>query len=159
MWLTRLLGVADMIEGTHGIRGVTFGAFDLLHAGHVIFLRRARELCGEGGELTVGLHIDPSAERPKKNKPVQSVFERHLQLGHLSIVDKIIPYETEKDLDYMLQTYRFNKRFLGSEYREAFDAYKVNSQKTCMLTQTEIVFIPRFHDFSSTQLRERIKNG
>ena len=143
------------------VTGFTAGAFDLLHAGHVIFLRRCKELCNDygTGELTVGLHIDPSRERPLKNKPIQSVFERFVQLSNLASVDKIIPYETEQDLDYIISTFRFTKRFLGSEYQEAFNAYKVGSQKTCMAVRTEIVFIPRFHEFSSTQLRERIKNG
>jgi glycerol-3-phosphate cytidylyltransferase len=141
------------------MRGITFGAFDLLHAGHVIFLRRCKELCGEKGELTVGLHIDPSIERPEKNKPIQSVFERHLQLGHLSIVDKIVPYETENDLDYILRTYLFNKRFLGTDYLKAYRNWEVSSQRTCQQLNTEIVFIDRFHDFSSTQLRDRIANG
>jgi glycerol-3-phosphate cytidylyltransferase len=140
------------------MKGFTAGAFDLLHAGHVIFLRQCREALDEHGELTVGLHIDPSIERPEKNKPIQSVFERFVQLSHLSVVDKIIPYETEKDLDYILRTFYFNKRFLGSEYLTAYSHNEVKSQSTCKLIGTEIVLIPRFHEFSSTQLRDRIVN-
>jgi glycerol-3-phosphate cytidylyltransferase len=136
--------------------GVTFGTFDLLHAGHVMFLREAKE---HVAHLTVGLHIDPSIERPQKNKPIQTLFERYIQLDALDAVDCIIPYETEKDLDYILRHYKFTKRFLGSEYRKDFDDRKVGSQNTCMLTRTEIVFLTRFHNFSSTELRERIKNG
>lgn len=140
--------------------GVTFGTFDLLHAGHIIFLRQARDDLGDNGELTVGLHIDPSIERPEKNKPVQSVFERYIQLASLvGLVSRIIPYETEKDLDYILRTFKFDTRYLGSDYSQAYNEGTVGSQKTCTLTKTKIVIINRFHEFSSTQLRERIKNG
>jgi glycerol-3-phosphate cytidylyltransferase len=138
------------------ITGVTFGAFDLLHTGHVMFLKEAARQCDL---LTVGLHLDPSVERPEKSKPVQSIFERYTQLEELRSVSTVMPYETEKDLDYILRNYRYDKRFLGSDYRQAFDERKVGSQNTCMLIRTEIVFITRFHNYSSTELRERIKNG
>lgn len=139
------------------VTGVTFGAFDLLHAGHVMLLREAKDQCSH---LTVGLHIDPSKERPdEKAKPIQSLFERFIQLDSLDCVDSIVPYETEKDLDYMLRFYKFNKRFLGSDYRNAYGRGEIGSQKTCNEIGTQITFILRFHEFSSTELRNRIKNG
>ena len=141
------------------LSGVTFGAFDLLHVGHIIFLRRAKEYLGENGELTVGLHIDPSIERPEKNKPVQSVFERYIQLGHLNCVDKIIPYATEQELDYILRTFKFDKRFLGDEYQNDWAFKRVGSQNTCVSLKTDIVFIPRFHHYSSSELRNRIQQN
>ena len=90
------------------IKGFTAGSWDLLHAGHVIFLQKCKELCDS---FVVGLHIDPSIERSYKNKPIQTVFERYIQLR--PFCDEIIPYETEKELEYILRVNKYDRRFLG----------------------------------------------
>ena len=66
------------------IVGITFSTFDLLHAGHIAMLKEASEMCDY---LVVGLHIDPSIERTNKNKPIQSIFERYIQLKGCIYVD------------------------------------------------------------------------
>ena len=49
--------------------GFTCGAFDLLHAGHIVMLEETKQFCDY---LIVGLQTDPSIERPSKNKPKRS---------------------------------------------------------------------------------------
>jgi glycerol-3-phosphate cytidylyltransferase len=73
------------------IRGFTCGAFDLLHPGHVYLLQAASEQCDQ---LWVGLHTDPTIDRPEKNKPIQTTFERHTQLAAIKFVYGVIPYDT-----------------------------------------------------------------
>ena len=53
--------------------GITFSTFDLFHAGHVKMLEEAKRQCDY---LIVGLQLDPSIERPEKNRPSQSIIER-----------------------------------------------------------------------------------
>ena len=53
--------------------GFTASTFDLLHAGHVMMLREAKNQCDY---LICGLQIDPSVDRPKKNSPIQTIVER-----------------------------------------------------------------------------------
>ena len=67
--------------------GITFSTFDLLHAGHIAMLREAKDQCDY---LICGLQIDPSMERPGKNKPIQTVVERYTQLKGVKYVDEII---------------------------------------------------------------------
>jgi len=132
--------------------GITFGAFDLLHAGHFIFLSKCRQHCDQ---LVIGLHIDPSLERSEKNKPIQSVWERYVQLRNVSFVDgEIIPYEREIDIIHILSADKYNVRFLGSDYNNSNSYKLITGEKLC-----PIQFIDRNHNFSSTELRERIKNG
>ena len=69
------------------VRGITFSAFDLFHAGHVIMLREAKEQCDF---LTACIHIDPSKENKDKNKPIQSLLERQLQVKACRYVDDIL---------------------------------------------------------------------
>ena len=95
--------------------GFTCGAFDLLHSGHIIMLKEAKQNCDY---LIVGLQSDPSLDRKEKNKPVQSMFERYIQLSAIKYVNKVIPYETEKCLLDPLKTITINIRFIGEEYKK-----------------------------------------
>jgi len=127
--------------------GLVAGAFDLLHPGHLHLLYKAQARCDE---LIIALHVDPSIERPSKNKPVQSVFERYMQLQHCAYGDEIIPYETERDLENIITSCDINIRFLGSEYIGL--GKDITGFKTC-----DIEYIDRRHDWSSTELRNRLK--
>ena len=132
------------------ITGITFGAFDLLHAGHVSFIKECR---AASHFLIVGLHVDPSVERASKNKPAQSVYERYLQLEACKYVDKIIPYETEKDIENILAISKVNRRFLGTEYIDV----EYTAKKLCEKLNIEVIFIPRMHSYSSSELRQRMR--
>ena len=131
--------------------GFTCSCFDLLHAGHVAMLEEAKNNCEH---LIVGLQIDPSLERDGKNKPIQSIVERQIQLRACKYVDEIIVYKTEKDLKTILKTLPINIRFIGEEYTiENF-----TGKKLCKEKRIRIYYNKRKHKFSSSELRERIKN-
>ena len=127
------------------VRGFTCGAFDLLHPGHLFLFKKAKEECGW---LIIGLHTDPSIDRPSKNKPCESVFERWYRLSAVKYVDEIIPYDTEADLYNLLVLQQPDLRFLGEEY--AGRGYTGND------LDIEVSFIARHHDYSSSALRNKI---
>jgi len=129
--------------------GFTCGAFDLLHPGHMHLLSRISDECDF---VVVGLHTDPSIERPEKNKPVQSTFERYIQLMSLRNVNQVIPYDTEQDLINILATVDIHKRFLGTDYRFT----KITGESICHDRGIELIFIPRLHSWSSSELRGRL---
>lgn len=129
--------------------GFTAGAFDLLHAGHILMLAEARSKCDR---LVVGLHTDPTIDRPQKNKPIQSTFERYLQLKALSVVDDIVPYDTEEDLLNLLANTQIDIRFLGDDYSKPGLGYTGRS------LDIPVHFCARKHNYSSSELRQRIKN-
>jgi glycerol-3-phosphate cytidylyltransferase len=129
--------------------GITFGAFDLLHAGHVLFFESCKEHCDH---LIVGLHIDPSIQNSKKNKPIESLIERTIKLNGCRFVDKVLPYETEEDIDFMLKCPAgadLQYYFVGSDHENDFitgqDEFK-----------GKILLIPRNHGYSSSDLRARV---
>jgi glycerol-3-phosphate cytidylyltransferase len=133
------------------IKGFTCGAFDLLHAGHVEMLRECKNECDY---LIVGLHSDPSIDRPKKkNKPVQSMYERYVQLRGCQYVDEIIPYDTEHDLINILAMEPIDIRFVGMEYKDTI----LTGQDICEKRDIETIFNTRLHTFSSSELRSRLK--
>lgn len=132
--------------------GFTASAFDLLHAGHVQMLRDAKEHCDY---LICGLQVDPSLDRPEKNKPIQTVVERYAQLNAVKYVDEIIPYVTEQDLEDMLQMLHIDVRVLGEEYRDI----DFTGKEICQYRGIELYFNKRDHRFSTSDLRKRIENN
>lgn len=129
--------------------GFTCSSFDLLHAGHTLMLEEAHKHCDY---LIVGLQTDPTLDRPTKNKPVQTVVERYLQLRACKYVDEIIPYSTEQDLEDILAGMHIDVRILGVEYRDK----DFTGRDICKKRDIDIVFNERDHRFSSSELRERI---
>ena len=126
--------------------GFTCSTFDLFHAGHLLMLEEAKKQCDY---LIVGLQTDPTIDRPKeKNKPVQTVFERFIQLEACKYVDKVIPYTTEKELIDILLSYHIDVRILGEEY--------IEKDFTGMELGMEFYFNQRKHSFSTTELRQRV---
>ena len=103
--------------------------------------------------LYVGLHTDPTIDRPKKNKPLQTTLERLIQLKHLTFVDEIIPYDTEKDLENLMAILDIQKRFVGADHLDDY----ITGQEIMDKRDIRIIFTSRFHNWSSTDLRNRIK--
>ena len=131
--------------------GFTCSTFDLLHAGHIQMLRDAKEQCEY---LICGLQVDPSIDRPEKNSPVQTIVERFTQLNAVSYVDEIIPYQTEKDLEDILNMLHIDVRILGEEYKNK----TFTGRAICAKRGIELFFNKREHRFSSSDLRDRVKS-
>jgi len=129
--------------------GFTCSTFDLLHAGHILMLAEAKQVCDY---LIVGLQTDPTIDRPEiKNKPVQSVVERFVQLSAVKFVDQIIVYQTEKDLEDMLMFLPITVRFIGEEY----EGKDFTGKEICEDRGIKIWYNSRKHRFSSSELRKR----
>jgi len=131
--------------------GFTASTFDLLHAGHIEMLRDAKAQCDY---LICALQIDPSIDRIEKNKPVQTIVERHTQLQACRFVDEIIPYLTESDLEDILQMRKIDTRILGEEYRDK----DFTGRDICKVRDIDLYFNKRDHRFSTSGLRERVQN-
>lgn len=129
--------------------GITFSAFDLLHAGHIKMLEEAKSQCDF---LICGLQTDPTIDRPEKNKPIQTVVERYIQLKGCKFVDEIVPYTTEQDLEDILKAFKIDVRILGDEYQDK----EFTGRNFCEENGIKLYFNKREHRFSSSDLRKRI---
>lgn len=129
-------------------RGITAGAFDLLHAGHVAMLQEAKTVCDH---LTVAIQIDPSIDREYKNQPIQSIVERQIQVKAIKYVDEIIVYNRECELEDILRTLPFDIRIIGEEYRDK----DFTGKQICKDRFITVYYNSRGHDFSSSELRGR----
>jgi glycerol-3-phosphate cytidylyltransferase len=130
--------------------GITFSTFDMCHAGHVAMLAQAKNHCDY---LIAGLQTDPTIDRPDtKNRPVQSIVERQIQLAACRYVDEVVVYQTEQDLVDLLLILPLDVRILGVEYQET----SFTGDQECYNRGIEIVFNGRDHSFSSSSLRKRV---
>ena len=127
-------------------KGITFGAFDLFHAGHVLMLEEAKTVCDH---LIVCIQSDPSLDREEKNKPVQSIIEREIQVSGCRHVDEVIIYDSEVDLLNIIDQVDWDVRILGEEYKDKDFTGRDQTLERCY-------FNKRPHTFSSSELRERV---
>jgi glycerol-3-phosphate cytidylyltransferase len=133
--------------------GITFSTFDMLHAGHIAMLSEAKNHCDY---LIAGLQTDPTIDRPDtKNKPIQSIVERQIQLAACRYVDEVVIYQTEQDLIDLLLILPLDVRILGVEYEHR----EFTGKAECFIRDIELVFNGRDHSFSSSSLRKRVAHA
>lgn len=130
--------------------GITFSTFDLFHAGHVLMLAEAKMVCDY---LVVGLQSDPTVDRATKNKPVQSMYQRFVQLKGCRYVDEIIPYTTESEIELILSSRPFYVRIIGEDYIDK----DFTGKKLCEDRGIRIFYNSRRHNLSTSELRKRIQ--
>lgn len=135
------------------IIGFTCSSFDLLHAGHFLMLKDAKQQCDI---LIVGLQDDPTIDKEYrlktsdkvKNKPVQTLEERRIQIESCKYVDKVVNYSTENDLLNLLKEINPDIRILGSDWKnKPFTGYELD---------INIYWHDRNHDYSTSNLRKRV---
>ncbi|MCX6752273.1 MAG: adenylyltransferase/cytidyltransferase family protein [Candidatus Nomurabacteria bacterium] len=127
--------------------GFTAGSFDLLHAGHILMLKECKTQCDY---LIVGLQTDPSSDRPEKNKPIETLKERMIRLQGCRYVDKIVIYDTERDLYDILKRLKPNVRFMGADWKG-----RPNYSRD-LLPNIRVIYNSRDHSYSSSSLRKHI---
>lgn len=131
------------------VTGFTCSTFDLFHAGHVVMLEEAKRQCDY---LIVGIQADPTLDRASKNKPVQSIIERQIQVKACKYVDEVVIYTTEKELEDILKTLPIDIRILGEEYLDK----EFTGKEICLKRGIRFHYNKRDHSFSSTDLRKRV---
>ena len=109
-------------------------------------LKDAKKQCDY---LIVGLQTDPTIDRLKeKNKPIQSLEERRIQLEAVKYIDEIIIYDSEDDLYELLKKINPDVRILGTDYK--------NKKFTGQNLNIKTYYHKRNHNFSTSNLREKI---
>lgn len=132
--------------------GFTSVVGDFLHAGHALMLDECKRHCDY---LYVGLIDDPTKDRPEKNKPVQSLFERYAQIVSHRAVDEVVPLDGEKDLELAIKSLPIDVRFVGEDYKGT----EFTGKGICESLGIKIIYNKRNHGLSSTELRKRIENA
>lgn len=128
--------------------GFTCSTFDLIHPGHILMLKDCKTVCDY---LIIGLQTDPTLDRKNKNKPIQTLEERKIMIDSIKYVDEIRIYKTEKDLINLIEQISPDIRIIGSDWEN-------KKNKITGFNLVPIYFHNRNHNYSTTNLRNRIKN-
>lgn len=131
------------------IIGITCSTFDLLHACHIIMLEECKKYCNY---LICAMRVDPTIDRPEKNKPIQTLVERYIQLESVKHVDKIIPYITEEELESIFLSLDLDVRIIGEEYKDK----DFTAKNICQKRGIRFAYNKRDHNFSSSNLRKLV---
>jgi len=131
---------------------LTNGVFDLLHTGHLFYLKQARAL---GDALIIALNSDASVRALKGPlRPVQTEEQRAYALGALECVDAVVIF-SEPRLTGEIRALRPDVYCKAGDYT----LEKLNPEERAALEEVgaQIVFLPFLPGFSTTQLIGRIK--
>lgn len=141
----RAINAYDWRKNITSVKGFISGNFDIIHPGYILLFMEAKQHCNH---LIIGLHEDPSIERPNKHKPVQSLEERKLILSSIKYIDDIVVYKTEEDLNNILINYKIDLIILSDEYK--------NTNYTGYNLDIPVHFHKRDHEYSSSKLKKQI---
>ena len=131
---------------------LTNGVFDLLHTGHLYYLRQARRL---GDALIVALNADASVRVLKgPARPVQNEEQRAYALGALECVDAVVIFR-EPRLTAEIRALQPDMYCKAGDYT----LEKLNPEERAALEAVgaRIEFLPFMAGFSTTNLIARIR--
>ena len=87
----------EMLDSQKGISVMTNGCFDIIHKGHIYYLRKSREL---GDFLIVGLNSDESVRRLKgEDRPFNNQIDRAFVLEAMDFIDYIVIFDEDTPLE------------------------------------------------------------
>ena len=116
------------------------GTFDVLHPGHVMLLQYAAGL----GSVTVAIDTDRRVTELKgAGRPFFNQNERGLMLQGLRYIDRVCTFDTDQELEHIIQTIQPDIMVKGSDYR----GRAIIGQEHV----PHIEFFERLHEYSSTK--------
>ncbi|MBF0415922.1 MAG: bifunctional D-glycero-beta-D-manno-heptose-7-phosphate kinase/D-glycero-beta-D-manno-heptose 1-phosphate adenylyltransferase HldE [Magnetococcales bacterium] len=129
----------------------TNGCFDLLHAGHVTYLEKARRL---GQRLIIGLNTDASVRRLKgDSRPVINENDRARVLAAMASIDMVVLFDDDTPL-HLIKTLRPHVLAKGADYT----LEQVVGYREVLEWGGECVLIPLVEGKSSSRIVEHIKH-
>lgn len=123
---------------------ITYGTFDLLHAGHINLLRRAKEL---GDYLIVVVSTDEFNWNEKQKRCYFSYEERKKLVEAVRYVDLVLPEENWEQKLSDIKEYKVDTFVMGDDWKEKFDFLK----KYC-----DVIYLPRTEGISTTKIKQEL---
>lgn len=127
------------------ITGFTAGSFDLIHPGYSYTFEEAKRHCDR---FIIFLQQDPSATRYTKYKPIIPYYERYKTLMSIQYIDEVYMYQTEEELENLMQFFNPDVRILGEDY--------IGEPFTGDHLPCEVIYTTRSHEWSTTKIKNRI---
>ena len=126
---------------------ITFGTFDVFHAGHVKILERAKAL---GDFLIVGVSSDALNKRKKDRYPIYSQADRIHIVESLRCVDSVFVEESLELKEQYIRMFDADVLVMGDDWKGKFDHF----QSLC-----EVTYFERTPSISTTEIIEVVRSG
>jgi len=125
----------------------TNGCFDILHRGHMELFRWAHSL---GDQLIVGVDSDEKVEKDKgPARPFNCLNDRMFMIESLRYVDKVISFNTRKELENLIKSIEPDILVVGSDWQ--------NKEVVGRQYAKKVKFFNRVGNYSTTNILERKK--
>lgn len=128
-------------------RVITYGTFDLLHYGHINFLRRAKEL---GDYLIVALSTDDFVKNEKQKQCYFNYEERKSLLEALKYVDLVIPENSWGQKIEDIKEYHIDSLVMSEDWKTKFDDLKEEG--------IDVIYLQRTPEISTTKIKDDLQN-
>ena len=130
----------------------TNGVFDIIHPGHVAYLKEAKAL---GDVLIVGLNSDSSARKLNKGatRPIQNQNARAEILGALKPVDYVVIFDEETPID-VIQALFPDVLVKGGDY----EIDQIVGAREVMANGGEVKKLKFLEGYSTSAIEQKIKN-
>lgn len=137
----------------------TGGSFEILHAGHINFLRQCRAIAGKGGEVVVSLNTDEFIKSYKGVAPIFSYKEREKLLKQSEYVDKVVPNIGGKDSKPAILSVRPSFLVIGSDWASKdYYSQMMFTQRWLDKQGIVLIYIPYTQLISTTEIKNRLKS-
>ena len=147
-----ILALVAQIKARNETIVMTNGCFDIIHAGHVGYLRQAKEY---GDHLIVAINDDASVQRLKgKGRPVNSLDNRITVLSALEGVDWVIPF-TEDTPEKLIKMINPDVLVKGGDYRED----EIAGAGFVREQGGDVKIIPYIQDCSTSRIINKAESG
>lgn len=133
--------------------GYTDGVYDLFHVGHLNMINAAKENCEY---LIVGVHGDDVVEGYKKRRPIICEEDRRRIVESIKGVDKAVVNRFRDKIE-LWKLHHFDVIFIGDDWKGT--ERWINFEKELAKIGVDVVYVPYTKGISTTELREKIKNG
>ena len=118
------------------------GCFDVLHRGHFELFKYAKSL---GNELVVGIDTDFKVSQDKgADRPYNNLQDRMFALQSIKYIDKVISFNSRKELESLISLYSPDILLVGSDWRNGDIVGKQFAREVC--------FFERITQYSTTDI-------
>ena len=135
----------------------TGGTFDLLHSGHIRFLKACRKLAGDDGRVVVALNTDAFIQAYKGSSPIMSFDERKAVLLGCRYVDQVIANIGGADSKPSIEQVMPDYVVIGDDWaRKDYYAQMQFTRAWLDALEIQLVYVPYTPGISTTELKQRI---
>lgn len=149
--LTQATGMAQTFKKKHQKIVFTNGCFDILHAGHVVYLEQAKAL---GDILMLGLNSDVSIKLNKgANRPIVPEEDRIIIMSALNCIDYVVLFD-DKTPETLISHIQPDIHVKGGDYQAAL----LPEYPLIQSYGGQVVILPFLPNHSTTDIVQRCQN-